>query len=160
MLPVSNDTLLRVVRRRGKPHAVPPTVVGIDDWAWRRNCRYGTIICDLERPRTIARLPDRRLRQWNYRIHLSQKRRALGRLRLAIKPTLRKCRLFQNSPHRCRGEYNVQDSQGITKVCRAPKCTNQNHTTPKKKSFAPHFDLITSTPDSLTVILILQSGAW
>ena len=38
---------------------VPPTVVGIDDWAWRRNRRYGTIICDLERRRTIALLPDR-----------------------------------------------------------------------------------------------------
>jgi transposase len=59
MLPVSNDTLLRVVRRRGYPHFVPPTVVGIDDWAWRRNQRYGTIICDLERRKTIALLPDR-----------------------------------------------------------------------------------------------------
>src|SRR3974390_1334076 len=59
MLPVSNDTLLRVVRRRGCPNFVPPTVVGIDDWAWRRNQRYGTIICDLERRKTIALLPDR-----------------------------------------------------------------------------------------------------
>lgn len=59
MLPVSNDTLLRVVRRRGSPRFVPPTVIGIDDWAWRRNQRYGTIICDLERRRTIALLPDR-----------------------------------------------------------------------------------------------------
>lgn len=59
MLPVSNDTLLRVVRRRGSPHFVPPTVIGIDDWAWRRNQRYGTIICDLERRKTIALLPDR-----------------------------------------------------------------------------------------------------
>jgi hypothetical protein len=59
MLPVSNDALLRVVRRRGTPGFVPPTVVGIDDWAWRRNQRYGTIICDLERRRTIALLPDR-----------------------------------------------------------------------------------------------------
>lgn len=59
MLPVSNDTLLRVVRRRGCPHFVPPTVVGIDDWAWRRNQRYGTIICDLEKRKTIALLPDR-----------------------------------------------------------------------------------------------------
>lgn len=59
MVPVSNDTLLRVVRRRGTPRAAPPSVVGIDDWAWRRNCRYGTIICDLERRRTIALLPDR-----------------------------------------------------------------------------------------------------
>ena len=59
MLPVSKDTLLRVVRRRGSPNFVPPTVVGIDDWAWRRNQRYGTIICDLERRKTIALLPDR-----------------------------------------------------------------------------------------------------
>jgi len=44
MLPVSKDTLLRVVRRRGGPRFVPPTVIGIDDWAWRRNKRYGTII--------------------------------------------------------------------------------------------------------------------
>lgn len=59
MVPVSNDTLLRVVRRRGSPRFVPPTVIGIDDWAWRRNQRYGTIICDLERRKTIALLPDR-----------------------------------------------------------------------------------------------------
>jgi len=59
MLPVSNDTLLRVVRRRGTPPFKPPTVIGIDDWAWRRNQRYGTIICDLERRKTIALLPDR-----------------------------------------------------------------------------------------------------
>jgi hypothetical protein len=31
MLPVSNDTLLRVVRRRGCPPILPPIVVGIDD---------------------------------------------------------------------------------------------------------------------------------
>ncbi|MFG1341449.1 hypothetical protein V5F58_14435 [Xanthobacter autotrophicus] len=27
----------------------PANRQGIDDWAWRRNQRYGTIICDLER---------------------------------------------------------------------------------------------------------------
>lgn len=58
-LPVSNDTLLRVVRRRGTPAFGPPQVIGIDDWAWKRNHRYGTLICDLERRRTIALLPDR-----------------------------------------------------------------------------------------------------
>jgi transposase len=59
MLPVSNDTLLRVVRRQGRPTAPPPTVIGIDDWAWKRNQRYGAIICDLERRRPICLLPDR-----------------------------------------------------------------------------------------------------
>ncbi|WP_266077104.1 ISL3 family transposase, partial [Brucella intermedia] len=58
-LPVSNDTLLRTVRRYDRPPSTPPTVIGIDDWAWRRNHRYGTIICDLERRKTIALLPDR-----------------------------------------------------------------------------------------------------
>jgi transposase len=59
MLPVSNDTLLRVVRRRKAPRADPLTVVGIDDWAFRRNRRYGTIVCDLERRRIVTLLPDR-----------------------------------------------------------------------------------------------------
>ncbi|MFP1133200.1 ISL3 family transposase [Asticcacaulis sp. W401b] len=59
MVPVSNDTLLRVVRRRSGKAFAPPSVIGIDDWAWRRNQRYGTIICDLERRRPIRLLPDR-----------------------------------------------------------------------------------------------------
>lgn len=57
--PVSNDTLLRTVRRYDRPPPPPPSVIGIDDWAWPRNHRYGTIICDLERRKTIALLPDR-----------------------------------------------------------------------------------------------------
>jgi transposase len=59
MLPVSNDTLLRVVRRRTCPRTDPLFVVGIDDWAFRKNHRYGTIVCDLERRRIVALLPDR-----------------------------------------------------------------------------------------------------
>ena len=34
MLPVSNDTLLRVVRRRSRPPVDPLKVIGVDDWAW------------------------------------------------------------------------------------------------------------------------------
>jgi transposase len=59
MLPVSNDTLLRVVRRRTAPRVDPLTFVGVDDWAFRRNRRYGTIVCDLERRRIVTLLPDR-----------------------------------------------------------------------------------------------------
>jgi transposase len=58
-LPVSNDTLLRVVRRRTVMPSDPLIVVGIDDWAFRRNHRYGTIVCDLERRRIVALLPNR-----------------------------------------------------------------------------------------------------
>ena len=59
MLPISNDTLLRVVRRRARHPTEPLTAVGLDDWAFRRNHRYGGIVCDLERRRVVALLPDR-----------------------------------------------------------------------------------------------------
>jgi len=59
MLPVSNDTLLRVVRRRARSPVNTLVVIGIDDFAWRRNHRYGTIVCDLERRQTVKLLPDR-----------------------------------------------------------------------------------------------------
>lgn len=59
MLPVSKDTLLSVVRRRSRPPADPLKVIGIDDWAWRRNHRYASIVCNLERRRVVTLLPDR-----------------------------------------------------------------------------------------------------
>ena len=59
MVPVSKDTLLRVVRRRAQAYAEPLEVVGIDDWAMRRNHRYGTIVCDLKKRCVVTLLPDR-----------------------------------------------------------------------------------------------------
>ena len=61
MLPVSNDTVLRVVRAQAFPRTEPLNVVGIDDWAFRRNHSYGTIVCDLERRRIVTLLPDREM---------------------------------------------------------------------------------------------------
>ena len=34
-------------------------MLGIDDWAWRKGHRYGTILCDLERGKVVDLLPDR-----------------------------------------------------------------------------------------------------
>lgn len=58
-LPLSGDTLLRLVRIAELEAHPSPRIVGIDDWAWRRGRRYGTIVCDLERRRVIDVLPDR-----------------------------------------------------------------------------------------------------
>ncbi len=60
VLPVSKDTFLRSVRAGFERHTdAPLRVIGIDDWAWRRGHRYGTLICDLERRRIVDVLPDR-----------------------------------------------------------------------------------------------------
>ena len=61
---VSRDTML--ARIRDTPVSEPSDiqeirVVGIDDWAYRRGSRYGTLICDLEHHRVIDVLPDRRV---------------------------------------------------------------------------------------------------
>ena len=58
-MPVSGDTLLRLIRSSAPTVVPPPRIIGVDDWAGRRGHRYGTIICDLERRCVIDLLPDR-----------------------------------------------------------------------------------------------------
>src|SRR5579859_7808977 len=55
----SRDTILRLVHQSPRPALQEPHVIGLDDWAWKRRLRYGTLICDLERGLPIDVLPDR-----------------------------------------------------------------------------------------------------
>lgn len=50
--------MLRLVRRVELPASPPPEVVGLDDWAWRRGKRSGSILVDLERSRPVDVLED------------------------------------------------------------------------------------------------------
>jgi hypothetical protein len=52
---------LRHLKRHGtaRDEAAMVRVVGIDDWAWQRGLRYGTIMVDLERREVVDVLPDR-----------------------------------------------------------------------------------------------------
>jgi transposase len=55
----SPDTLLRRVKQCNDAPAPPLRFIGIDDWAWRKGRRYGTIVVDLERGDVVDLLPDR-----------------------------------------------------------------------------------------------------
>jgi transposase len=60
-MPVSGATLLRLIRAVPIRDMPAPRVAGIDDGAWRRGRRYGTIIVDLEHGnRPVDLLPDRK----------------------------------------------------------------------------------------------------
>lgn len=58
-MPTSGDTILRLIHRTPVPTGDPLSVLGVDDWAWRKGQRYGTILCDLERHQVVDLLPER-----------------------------------------------------------------------------------------------------
>nr|WP_242067467.1 ISL3 family transposase [Leptolyngbya sp. FACHB-711] len=64
---IRDNTLLSLFAREPLPAIRPPTVLGVDDFAFAKRQSYGTILVDLERQRPIALLKDRdanTLAQW------------------------------------------------------------------------------------------------
>lgn len=65
--PISASALLRMIRSFADVVRSPPRIIGVDDWAWKKGQRYGTIIVDHERGVVVDILPDREastLAQW------------------------------------------------------------------------------------------------
>jgi transposase len=55
----SRHTLLRLLVKFPLERVKNPTVVGVDDWAYRKGRNYGTILVNLETHKPITLLPDR-----------------------------------------------------------------------------------------------------
>ncbi len=58
-IPISPQSLLRLIRRQGVGAIVGGRILGIDDWAFAKRKRYGALVVDLEEHRVVDLLPDR-----------------------------------------------------------------------------------------------------
>src|SRR5690606_29548254 len=66
-MPTSDTTILRLVEKEALTASEDVTAVGVDDWAYRKRDRYGSILVNLHTGKVIDLLPDREeetLRKW------------------------------------------------------------------------------------------------
>ncbi len=58
-MPTTAKTLIRRVLELPLPKEGSVRIAGIDEWAWKKGSRYGTILVDIEHRRVVALLPER-----------------------------------------------------------------------------------------------------
>ncbi|WP_143150995.1 transposase [Chitinophaga sancti] len=57
---ISASSILRLIHKAPLIKFQVPEVLGIDDWAYKKRIKYGSVIVDLERHRIIDLLPDQK----------------------------------------------------------------------------------------------------
>jgi transposase len=58
-MPLCAASLLQSIRTQATEHYPTPRVLGVDDWAIKKDRSYGTILVDLEKHKVVDLLSDR-----------------------------------------------------------------------------------------------------